>query len=144
VCGTFARFAVIGAANTAIHYGVYLRLWLVMPYLAAHLVATCVAIACSYLLNCRFTFGVPPRLKTFLLFPLSNLTNVVVTTTVAYLSVDICGLDSRVAPLVGGSVAVPATFLVSKVVLTGPTVGARIGHLRSSEALSVEKGGSRT
>ena len=33
------RFAVVGVLNTIVHYLVFLPLWFVLPYLAAHLVA---------------------------------------------------------------------------------------------------------
>jgi putative flippase GtrA len=116
---SMVRFAVVGAGNTAVHYAVYLVLWLVLPYLLAHLCAMVVAMVCSYLLNCHFTFRVRPRWRTFLMFPLSNVTNVVFSTTGVFLAVACIGIDSRIAPIIGGAIAIPATFLVSKVVLTG-------------------------
>jgi putative flippase GtrA len=112
------RFALVGGANTTVHCTVYLALWLVLPYLLAHLVATAAATLCSYLLNCRFTFRVPPKARTLLLFPLSNLVLMGLSTAVVAVSVAVFGVDQRLAPVAAGVVAVPAAFLLSKTVLT--------------------------
>ena len=121
--GRFARFAAVGLLNTAVHYLVYLPLWCVLPYLVAHLVAVTSATLCSYYLNCRFTFGVPPTARRLLLYPLSNLANIVLSTAAVSLLVELLGVDSRVATLLGGIAAVPVTFLVSRAVLTGGSRG---------------------
>lgn len=121
--GRFARFTVVGLLNTAVHYLVYLPLWCVLPYLVAHLVAITSATLCSYYLNCRFTFGVPPTTRRLLLYPVSNLTNIALSTVAMSLLVELRGVDPRVATLLGGIVAVPVTFLVSRTVLTGGSRG---------------------
>ncbi|MCI2422805.1 GtrA family protein [Saccharopolyspora sp. K220] len=112
------RFALVGGANTTVHYTVYLALWLLLPYLLAHLVATVVAMLCSYLLNCRFTFGVLPNIRSLLLFPLSNLAMIGLSTATVAASVAVFGVDPLLAPVAAGLVVVPATFLLSKAVLT--------------------------
>ncbi|MBB5156712.1 GtrA family protein [Saccharopolyspora phatthalungensis] len=112
------RFALVGGVNTAVHCTVYLALWLLLPYLPAHLIATVVATVCSYLLNCRFTFGVVPNRRTLLLFPLSNLAMIGLSTAVVAASVEVFGVDPVLAPIAAGLVVVPATFLLSKAVLT--------------------------
>lgn len=112
------RFALVGGANTAVHCTVYLALWLLVPYLLAHLVATVAATLCSYLLNCRFTFEVAPNRRTLLLFPLSNLAVIGLSTAVVAVSVAVFDVDSRLAPVAAGLVVVPVTFLLSRAVLT--------------------------
>ncbi|WP_190823347.1 GtrA family protein [Saccharopolyspora pogona] len=112
------RFAFVGGANTAVHCTVYLALWLLVPYLLAHLVATVAATLCSYLLNCRFTFEVAPNRRTLLLFPLSNLAVIGLSTAVVAVSVAVFEVDSRLAPVAAGLVVVPVTFLLSRAVLT--------------------------
>ncbi|MGP4021312.1 GtrA family protein [Saccharopolyspora sp. 5N708] len=112
------RFALVGGANTTVHCTVYLTLWLLLPYLLAHLVATVVATLCSYLLNCRFTFGVLPNLRSLLLFPLSNLALIALSTAAVAAAVGVFGVDPLLAPVAAGLVVVPATFLLSKAVLT--------------------------
>lgn len=111
------RFVLVGSANTVVHYLVYVGARLALPYVAAHVAAVVAAMMCSYLANCRFTFGVAPRLRTMLLFPLSNLTGLGISTAAA------CGLggvgvDPGIASPSGGLLAVPATFVLNKVLLS--------------------------
>lgn len=113
----FARFALVGGANTTVHWLVYLVLWLVLPYLLAHVLATAAATACSYLLNCRFTFGVLPTARSLVLFPLSSLALLVVSTLAVAVAVIVFGVDQRLAPLVGFAL-VPASFLATRTLLT--------------------------
>ncbi len=116
----FGRFLLVGVANTAVHYAVYLSMWLFVPYLVAHLIAATVATSFSYLVNCYYTFQVRPTLRKFLLYPLSNLTNIGLSTLAVYVLVEGARVDSRVATILGGIMAVPATFMVSRIILMGP------------------------
>lgn len=117
--GRIVRFGIVGVINTATYFGLYLLLRLQLPYLVAHVVAFLLATIGSYFLNCRFTFKVKPSWGSFLLFPLSNLSNFVITTAGLYLLVDRLGLDERWAALPAAVVAIPITFLVAQFVLTG-------------------------
>lgn len=115
--GRLARFGLVGAFNTGIYFALYLPLHTVAPYLVAHLGATAVAMVFSYFLNCFITFRVRPRWSTFLLFPLSNLTNVLVTTAGLPIAVQWCGIDERVAPLPVSLLAIPVTYVVASLVM---------------------------
>ena len=115
--GRIVRFGLVGVVNTGTYYGIYLLLVRVLPYLAAHTVAFCLAMVGSYFLNCYFTFRVRPTWRKFLLFPLSNITNFVVTSGGLYLLVSRMHMNSTVAPLVAAAVAIPITFVVAQFVL---------------------------
>lgn len=117
--GRLLRFTAVGLLNTAVHYVVFLPLWWLLPYLLAHLAAITTATLCSYYLNCRFTFGVPPTARRLLLYPLSNLANIALSTAAVSVLVEALDVDPRVATLLGGVAAVPVTFLVSRTVLIG-------------------------
>jgi putative flippase GtrA len=117
--GRVVRFALVGVVNTATYYGFYLLFGLFMHYLAAHVVAVVLSMIGSFFLNCYFTFRTPPTWRKFLLFPLSNVTNFVVTTVGLYVLVQFFGLDQRIAPLLAASVAIPVTFVVAQLVLAG-------------------------
>ncbi|TNC21825.1 GtrA family protein [Amycolatopsis alkalitolerans] len=117
--GRLVRFGLVGVLNTATYYGLYLLLHRFMPYLAAHVLAFLISMTGSYFLNCAFTFRTRPTWKKFLLFPLSNATNLVVTSTGLYLLVGVWHLNQVVAPLVAAAFAVPVTFVVAKLVLVG-------------------------
>jgi putative flippase GtrA len=114
------RFGLVGVVNTGVYYGLYLVLRTFIPYLVAHFVAFCLAMVGSYFLNCYFTFKVRPTWKKFLLFPLSNVTNLTVTSLGLYLLVDVAGLSDKWAPLPAAAAAIPITFVVAKYVLAGP------------------------
>ena len=113
------RFGLVGAVNTGVYYGLYRALWLISPYLVAHVVAFLGAMVVSYFLNCRFTFRIRPSWRTFLLFPLSNATNFCVQTLGLYLLVDLLGMSERYAPLPAAAVAIPVTFIVAQAVMLG-------------------------
>lgn len=117
--GRIVRFGIVGVINTATYFGLYLLLRMQMPYLVAHVIAFSMAVIGSYFLNCRFTFRVRPSWRSFRLFPLSNLSNFLITTTGLYILVDKLGLDERLAALPAAAVAIPITFLVAQYVLVG-------------------------
>ncbi|CCH31397.1 GtrA family protein [Actinosynnema sp. NPDC047251] len=117
--GRIIRFGLVGVVNTGVYYGLYLLLGLAFPYLAAHVAAFLLAMVGSYFLNCYFTFRTTPSLRTFLLFPLSNVTNFVVTTAGLYALVTWLHVDQRIAPLLAAVVAIPFTFIVAQFVLLG-------------------------
>lgn len=108
----------MGVANTSVYYGSYLMLRLAVPYLAAHLIAIVIAMIGSFFLNCYWTFKTPPTWRKFILFPLGNLTNYVITTVGVVLLVGGLNMDERVAPLVAAVAAIPFTFVLSKKILT--------------------------
>jgi putative flippase GtrA len=111
------RFGLVGVVNTAVYYGLYLLFKLVVPYLVAHVLAFCLAMVGSYFLSCYFTFRTKPTWRKFLLFPLSNATNFVISTVGLYVLVAWAHLNQQVAPLVAAAAAIPFTFVVAQFVL---------------------------
>lgn len=117
--GRVVRFGIVGVFNTGSYYCLYLLLHLTLPYMVAHVFAFACAMVGSYFLNCYFTFRIRPTLRKFLLFPLSNITNFVITSTGLYLLVDVMHLNQTVSPLLAAALAVPVTFIVAQLVLVG-------------------------
>lgn len=117
--GRIVRFAMVGVLNTVTYYLLYLAMRALIPYLVAHVIAFGLSMVGSFFLNCYFTFRQRPTLRRFLLFPLSNVTNFVVTSTGLFVLVQFFGVNERIAPLLAASVAVPVTFLVAKLILVG-------------------------
>ncbi|WP_330341086.1 GtrA family protein [Streptomyces sp. NBC_00557] len=116
-----AVFAVVGGVNTATYYGLYLLFLAFLPYLAAHALAFLLSMVGSFFLNARFTYRTRPTWRKFLLFPLTNLTNFVITTAGVYVIVDVLHAGSRFAPLLASAAAIPVTFLLSRrIMLPGP------------------------
>ncbi|MFB7918630.1 GtrA family protein [Streptomyces sp. NPDC056061] len=120
VTAQMVRFAVVGVVNTATYYGCYLLLLNPLPYIAAHVAAFALSMTGSFFLNCRFTYRTRPTWRKFLLFPLTNAANFVITTGGVYLLVDVAGLGSRYAPPVAAAAAIPITFVVSRAIMLRP------------------------
>ncbi|MFE9451359.1 GtrA family protein [Streptomyces sp. NPDC006739] len=110
-------FAVVGVINTATYYGLYLLFLTRLPYLAAHVLAFLLSMVGSFFLNARFTYRTRPTWRKFLLFPLTNATNFLVTTVGVYVIVDLLHAGSRFAPLLASAAAIPVTFVVSRRVM---------------------------
>ncbi|MFC9929322.1 GtrA family protein [Streptomyces sp. NPDC127190] len=110
-------FAAVGVVNTAAYYLLYLLFLTWLPYLAAHVLAFAISMVGSFFLNARFTYRVRPTWRKFLLFPLTNLANFLITTAGVYVIVDVLHAGSRFAPLVASAAAIPITFLVSRWVM---------------------------
>lgn len=127
------RFAIVGVINTGVYYGLYLLLRMVMPYLAAHLIATGFAMVGSFFLNTYWTFQTRPTWRKFAIFPLTNLTNYVVSTIGVVLLVELARMDERVAPLVAAVVAIPVTFLLSRKILLERDPKDRIAEVMAEE-----------
>ncbi len=132
------RFSLVGVANTAAYYAAYLLLLLVLPYLVAHLLAWAGSVVVSFLLNCRFTYRVRPTWRRFALFPLSTVANVSMTTFGVWALVELARVDERLAPLIAGILAIPPTFLLTKVILTGKA--ARPGGERTERSRASARG----
>ncbi|MGW1102940.1 GtrA family protein [Streptomyces sp. NPDC002540] len=118
-----ARFAVVGVVNTGTYYGCYLVLLGLLPYIAAHVAAFVLSMTGSFFLNSYFTYRTRPTWRKFLLFPLTNAANFVITTGGVYLLVDLAGFSSRYAPLVAAAAAIPITFVVSRTIMLRPDRG---------------------
>ncbi|MGY5010017.1 GtrA family protein [Streptomyces sp. 900105755] len=124
ISGQIITFAVVGVVNTATYYGLYLLLLRSLPYLAAHILAFFLSMIGSFFLNAKFTYRTRPTWRKFLLFPLTNATNFVITTVGVYVIVDVLHAGSRFAPLMASAAAIPVTFVVSRWVMLQRPEGA--------------------
>ncbi|WJY27260.1 GtrA family protein [Sporosarcina trichiuri] len=115
----FISFAVVGVINTATYYAFYLfgLKGLGLAYMAAHFGAVFLSMVISFFLNSYVTYKVKPTLKKFLIYPVTQLVNIVVTAGLLYLLVDGLGMNSTVAPLAALIITVPVTFVVTGKVL---------------------------
>ncbi|MFH8929361.1 GtrA family protein [Streptomyces pristinaespiralis] len=120
VRGQIVRFGLVGLVNTGTYYGLYLALLTVLPYVAAHVVAFLLSMVGSFFLTSYFTYRTRPTWRKFLLFPLTNAANFVVTTSGVYLLVDVLHLGSTYAPLLAAAAAIPLTFVLSRFIMLGP------------------------
>ncbi|MFE1960113.1 GtrA family protein [Streptomyces sp. NPDC059479] len=114
------RFALVGVVNTGTYYACYLALLNRLPYVVSHVLAFLLSMVGSFFLTSRFTYRTRPTWRKFLLFPLTNAANFVITTSGVYLLVDVMRLSSRYAPLIAAAAAVPVTFVVSRTIMLRP------------------------
>ena len=117
ISGQILAFGLVGVVNTATYYGFYLLFLEWLPYLAAHILAFALSMTGSFFLNARFTYRTRPTWRKFLLFPLTNATNFLLTTAGVYVIVDVLHADSRFAPLLASGAAIPVTFVVSRTIM---------------------------
>lgn len=115
------RFALVGGVNTATFYGFYLALHPWLPYFAAFTVAFLLSMVGSFFLNTYFTYRTRPTWRKFLLFPLTNLTNYVVTSVGVYALVEWAHMNDKIAPLVAAAAAIPFTYVLSRRILVPPS-----------------------
>ncbi|GLF99341.1 GtrA family protein [Streptomyces yaizuensis] len=125
VRGQLFRFALVGAVNTGTYYGLYLLLLLRLPYVAAHVAAFALSMVGSFFLTSYFTYRTRPTWRKFLLFPLTNAANFVITTAGVYLLVDVLEFGSRYAPLIAAAAAIPVTFVLSRTIMLRPEKAGR-------------------
>lgn len=130
------RFALVGVVNTATFYGFYLALHPWMPYFLAYTCAFVLSMIGSFFLNTYFTYRTRPTLKKFLLFPLTNLTNYVVTSVGVFVLVEWVHMNDKIAPLVAAAAAIPFTYVLSRRILTAKDGRSQPAPARPREPLS--------
>lgn len=111
------RYALVGVVNAATYYVVYLAVLGEVGYLTAHIVGLGAAMVVSFFLNCRVTFRVRPTWRRFVLYPASQAVNIAAT-TIGVVGLVTLGVDERIAPLVAAVLAVPASFVAARFVLS--------------------------
>jgi putative flippase GtrA len=111
------RFGIVGVINTAAYYLSYRLLLTFLPYLAAHLIAYPAVVTLSYVLNTRYTFGAKGSVRTFALYPLASVANLVFSTMGLSVLVELMDVSRAVASLIAQLAAVPITYLITKRIL---------------------------
>lgn len=118
----FTRFIAVGVINTVTYYTIYLLLHnaLSMPYLLAHIIGFFISLNISFFLNSYVTYKVKPTLKKYLLFPLTQVVNISVSTALVFFFVEFLKIDSNIAPFAAVLFTVPITFIVSSKIMKQP------------------------
>lgn len=110
----FTAFAMVGLANTAVYYAVYVAANVWMPYLAAHVLGYAVSIVGSFLLNSYITLRVQPTWHAFLRYPLSGAANVMASGILLHFAVARLDMNENVAALGAGVLVTPLSFLLAR------------------------------
>jgi putative flippase GtrA len=115
----FIRFLFVGGMNTAVTYAIYLLLLRWASYLAAYGIAYATGIAISYWLNSRVVFNTAPSLAGMLKFPLVYVAQYLLGSALLWLLVEQFDVSRSIAMLPVIAATVPATFVLTRWVLTG-------------------------
>lgn len=108
----FARFVVVGAANTAASYAVYLLLLLVVDYRVAYTLAYVGGFAWGYLAHARFVFGARPGTRSAAAYLATYAAMYFVALGVLYVVVDRLGVPKALGMLATLAITVPISFLL--------------------------------
>jgi putative flippase GtrA len=110
----FARFLVSGGFNTALTYGIYLLLLLVLSYTVSYTISYLIGILLAYTLNRFFVFKSHRGLQSALLLPLIYGFQYLLSMLILWCWVEKFGFDERLGPLAAIVMTLPVTFAFSK------------------------------
>lgn len=136
----FLRFAIIGGVNTVHYYFWYLILLnLGLPYIVSHTVGFILSMIGSFFLNCFFTFKTKPTLIKFLKFPLTTLTNYIVSTLSLWFLVGGIHVKAEYAAILASLLPIPITYMLTHKILhkeKTPEV-KRLGKRTKNDIISI-------
>lgn len=111
----FARFLVSGGFNTALTYGIYLALLLILPYATSYTISYLVGILLAYTLNRYFVFKSHRGFKSALFLPLIYGIQYGLSMLILWCWVEKMGFDDRLAPIAAIVITLPVTYFFSKI-----------------------------
>ncbi len=116
----YIRFVLTGGLNTFNYYLMYLILFEIvgLQYLIAHLTAFLYSAFVSFFFTTMYTFGEKPTIRRIIIFPLTFLPNLIISTLGTLLLVKTNLIAETYASLIAMCLAIPITFLVAKLLLT--------------------------
>ena len=120
----FARFLLVGAANTAASYAVYLVLLLVVDYRVAYTIAFVAGLVGGYLAHARFVFGARPGARSAASYLATYGAMYLVSLFVLYVAVDRLAVPKALGMLAALAFTVPASFILLRRGFGRPAAGA--------------------
>ena len=120
----FARFLLVGAANTAASYAVYLVLLLVVDYRVAYTIAFIAGLVGGYLAHARFVFGARPGARSAASYLATYGAMYLVSLFVLYVAVDRLAVPKALGMLAALAFTVPASFILLRRGFGRPAAGA--------------------
>lgn len=116
----FIRFLLIGTANTALTYGLYLWLLTLMEYRYAYSISFAAGVMINFFLQTRFVFETQRSWGKLLRYPLVYVVQYLFGLGVITLAVQVFNLPTQWAMLCAIILSIPITFLISRWVLRDP------------------------
>ena len=117
ISGEGLRYLIVGGLNTLLTYALYLALLSVASYVVAYSIAYVAGILSAYYLNSRFVFRAEMSLAKVLKFPAVYIVQYVLGVGLLHLLVVTAGMDEKIAPLLVIAITVPATFILSRLII---------------------------
>lgn len=108
----FARFVIVGAANTAASYGVYLLLLRVVDYRIAYTAAYLAGLALGYWAHATFVFRARLGRRSAITYLASYAAMYVISLGVLAVAVDYLRIPEPAAMVVALCFTIPTTFLL--------------------------------
>lgn len=116
--GEKIRFLLAGGFNTALTLAIYwLLLLLGARYFVAYTLSFALGILSSYALNTYLVFRTSWSWRKLAVFPSVHLVNYLIGAAVVWTWVSALGFDPRVAPVVATVLVIPASFLMTRLLI---------------------------
>lgn len=109
------RFGIVGAAATALHYGIYWLLHGIAGVNVAYTIGYFVSFVFNYLCSARFTFKKKKSVKNGLGFCCAHLFNYLLQISLLNLFLHL-GVGKGIAPIPVYCIAIPTNFLIVRFV----------------------------
>ena len=112
------RFLAGGILNTALSYGIYLMLQVFFEYRLAYTIAFVAGIVSGYAINTWWVFRQPWSWRAIVAYPAVPVASYFASLVIVHVAVEWLGVDQRIAPLLATAVMLPATFLLTRMLIT--------------------------
>ena len=108
----FARFVAVGAANTAVSYGIYLLLLLAIDYRIAYTIAYLAGLGIGYWAHATFVFRARLGARSALAYSATYAATYLVSLGMLAVAVDYLGVPKPAAMLAALCVTIPLSFVL--------------------------------
>lgn len=126
--GRFGRFVALGIANSLATYLIYLALLGFIGYALAYTVAYVCGIGISYAANSMLVFRTRMTVRSAATFPLVYVFQYVAGLVIIALLVEVLAVPAWLAPWIATAVLVPASFVLTRFVLSAKVPDAPRDH----------------
>lgn len=109
------RFIIVGVLATAIHYGIYILLNLIIISWLAYSIGYVISFLCNFYLSSKYTFQSKASIKKGIGFGISHAINYLIHITMLSVFIKI-GISEELAPIPVFAIAIPINFILVRFV----------------------------
>lgn len=109
------RFIIVGILATAIHYGAYIVLNLIIISWLAYSIGYGISFLCNFYLSSKYTFKSKASIKKGIGFGISHAINYLIHITLLSVFIKI-GINEELAPIPVFAIAIPINFILVRFV----------------------------